>query len=316
MDELRIIFRSNSDIEARIVRGLLETHGITSLVSSAVTQSVFPLSLSGLAEVRVSVRADEADEAQRIIASHREEVRQGEVVRMHGGLTDLEDRLGYTFRDRALLEHALTHRSRAHEEATGDVRDNESLEFLGDALLGFVVAEILFRRFPELDEGQKSKIKASLVSTTALARVARRLGVGSSLLLGRGEERSGGRTKQALLADAYEAVLAAVYLDGGFDAARRVVLDHMAERLDEVARIGPGLSLGDYKSALQEWLQSHDRALPEYGLVSTHGPDHAKVFEVEVSVSGESLGRAQGRSKKEAEQRAAREALDRLSRSR
>jgi ribonuclease-3 len=312
MADLTVIFRGHSDIEASIVRGLLETHGIRSLVSSDVTHAVFPLSIDGLGEVRIAVRAEEADEARRIIDMHRSEVKVGQVVRLRDEFAELEARLGYRFRDRGLVEHALTHRSRAHEDESGGVVDNESLEFLGDALVGFVIADVLFREFPELDEGEKSKIKASLVSTSSLARLAEQLDLGHHLLLGRGEERSGGRTKQALLADACEALLAALYLDGGLEVAAHVIAAQFRDRLDEVRRDGRAALLGDYKSALQEWLQSRDRPLPDYRVAAEHGPDHAKTFEVEVSADGAVWGRASGRTKKEAEQEAARQALERL----
>ncbi len=137
-------------------------------------------------------------------------------------LEPLERVIGYRFRDRGLLEHALTHRSRAHEDASGGVIDNESLEFLGDSILGFVIADMLFREFPQHNEGQKSKLKASIVSATSLGRLGERIGLGDYLILGRGEEKTGGRQKQALIADCYEALIAAVYLDGGIEPARGV----------------------------------------------------------------------------------------------
>src|SRR6266849_3035547 len=186
-----------------------------SIVSSAVPHSVFPLTVNGLGEVRISVRAAEAEEARRIIDSHRTELSNGRVVRLRDEFESLQQAIDYRFRDRGLLEHAMTHTSRANEDVSGGVLDNESLEFLGDAVLGFVVADLLFREFPAFDEGHKSKLKASLVSTTTLARQAERLGLGDHLLLGRGEEKTGGRRKQALLADGYEALIAAIYLDGG-----------------------------------------------------------------------------------------------------
>ena len=169
------------------------------------------------------MRADEADEARRIIEDHRTELTNGRVVRLRDEFDALQQAIDYRFRDRGLLEHAMTHTSRANEDVSGGVTDNESLEFLGDAILGFVVADILFREFPEFNEGQKSKIKAALVSTTTLARQAERLTVGDHLLLGRGEEKTGGRRKQALLADGYEALIAAIYLDGGIEQARAFI---------------------------------------------------------------------------------------------
>lgn len=310
MNELVVIFRTQSDVEASIVRGLLEAHGVPSLVSSDVSHSVFPLSVNELGEVRLSVRASQAEEARHIIDTHVRETPGGQVVRLRDEFEPLQRALGYRFRDRGLLEHAMTHTSRANEDVSGGVADNESLEFLGDAVLGFLVADILFREFPQFDEGQKSKVKASLVSTQTLARQAERLALGDQLLLGRGEEKTGGRRKHALLADAYEALLAAVYLDGGIDAARSLVAREFGPLLDEVRE--RGVAGGDYKSALQEHLQSRDRALPEYRLSGTAGPDHRKQFEVELVLDGVAVASATGSSKKEAEQQAARLALEQL----
>jgi len=311
--DLVVIFRTHSDIEAKIVRGLLEAHGVMSVVSSDVLHSVFPMSVDGLTEVRISVHGAEADEAQRIIDGHRTELKNGQVVRLRDEFGPLQQTLGYRFRDRGLLEHAMTHTSRANEDVSGGVIDNESLEFLGDALLGFVIADMLFRDFPEFDEGQKSKTKASLVSTAALARQAERLGLGDHLLLGRGEEKTGGRRKQALLADGYEALLAAIYLDGGIDQARAFITREFGPLVADVRRSGIGGQ--DYKSTLQELLQARDMPLPEYRLIAAAGPDHQKQFEVEVAVKGDPLARAVGPSKKEAEQEAARLALRTLTRS-
>jgi ribonuclease-3 len=304
-----VIFRTHSDVEASIVRGLLEVNGVMSIVSSAVPHSLFPLSVDGLGEVRISVRAEEADEARRIIDDHRMELPNGRVVRLRDEFDALQQAIDYRFRDRGLLEHAMTHTSRANEDISGGVTDNESLEFLGDAILGFVIADLLFREFPE---GQKSKIKAALVSTATLARQAERLTIGDNLLLGRGEEKTGGRRKQALLADGYEALIAAIYLDGGIEQARAFIHREFLPLVADVPRDG---SIGrDYKSALQEYLQSHDLPLPEYRLAGTMGPDHNKLFQVRVLVRGEALAEATRSSKKEAEQEAARLALEKVTR--
>jgi len=293
------------------VRGLLEAHGIPSVVASGLSHAIFPLSVDGASEIRISVHPEEAEEAQRIIESHRAQAPSGQVIRLRDEFEELQRAIGYRFRDRGLLEHALTHRSRAHEDVSGGVVDNESLEFLGDAVLGFLIADLLYREFPGYDEGQKSKAKASVVSTTALARQAERLNLGDHLLLGRGEEKTGGRHKQALLADAYEALIAAVYLDGGIEQARAFVAREFAPLVSDLkARGEPGVQ--DYKSELQERLQSANRGLPEYRLAATHGPDHRKQFEVDVVVAGETVARAIGPSKKEAEQEGARMALERL----
>jgi ribonuclease-3 len=305
-----VIFRTHSGIEAQIVRGLLEAHGVESIVSSDVPHSIFPLSVDGLNEVRLAVHSSEAQEAQRIIDGHRTELKNGQVVRLRDEFEALQQAIGYRFRDRGLLEHAMTHTSRANEDVSGGVVDNESMEFLGDALLGFVIADLLFREFPDYDEGQKSKTKAAVVSTATLARQAERLMLGDHLLLGRGEEKTGGRRKQALLADGYEALIAAIYLDGGIEHARAFIVREFAPLLEEARRVGAAGQ--DYKSALQELLQSRDLPLPEYRLVATLGPDHQKLFEIEAVVKGERLSIATGPSKKEAEQEAARLALEEL----
>jgi len=308
--DLIVIFRTHSDVEASIVRGLLEANGVPSVITSDVPHNIFPLMVNGLGEVRISVRQDDADDARRIIDAHRTELQSGQLVRLRDEFETLQAATGYRFRDRGLLEHAMTHTSRANEDASGGVMDNESLEFLGDAVLGFVVADLLFREFPEYDEGEKSKMKAILVSTATLARVAERLRLGDHLLLGRGEEKTGGRRKQALLADGCEALIAALYLDGGIEQARAFIVRELGSFVEQLRR--DGVSAQDYKSALQELVQGRNRPLPEYRVVGAIGPDHQKLFDVEVLVAGEPLARATGPSKKEAEQEAARIALSRL----
>ena len=308
MAELVVIFRTGSDVEARIVRGLLEAHDIPMVVG--IPASAFPMAVNSFGQITISVHPADADEAARIIESHRTEFANGQVVRLRDEFEALQQAIGYRFRDRGLLEHAMTHTSRANEDVSGGVVDNESMEFLGDAVLGFVIADMLFPDFPDFDEGQKSKSKASLVSTTALARLAERLGLGEHLLLGRGEEKTGGRRKQALLADGYEALIAAVYLDGGIEHVRAFIAREFRDLLAEVRRDGVGGR--DYKSSLQELVQARDQGLPEYRLVGTLGPDHQKLFQVEVVVGGQSLATASGTSKKEAEQEAARAALEKL----
>ena len=310
MPDLVVIFRTHSDVEASIVRGLLEANGVPSVVASDVPHNIFPLTVNGLGEVRISVRVPDADEARRIIDGHRTELTNGQLVRLRDEFETLQGAIAYRFRDRGLIEHAMTHTSRANEDVSGGVTDNESLEFLGDAVLGFIVADLLFREFPECDEGEKSKMKAMLVSTATLARVAERLQLGDHLLLGRGEEKTGGRRKQALLADGCEALIAAIYLDGGVEQARAFIVRELGGLIDDMRR--GGVAGQDYKSALQELVQAGNRPLPEYRVVGTLGPDHHKLFEVEVVVAGESLARATGPSKKEAEQEAARLALHQL----
>ena len=311
LPDLVVVFRTSSGIEAEIVRSLLEAHGILSVVSSDVPQSIFPLSVDGLGDIRLAVHPSESEEAERVIESHRTELRNGEVVRLRDEFDALQQAIGYRFRDRGLLEHAMTHTSRANEDVSGGVHDNESMEFLGDAVVGFVIADVLFREFPNFYEGEKSKTKAALVSTATLARQAERLNLGEHLLLGRGEEKTGGRRKQALLADGYEALIAAIYLDGGIEHVRAFIVREFAPLFADVQQHGVAGSQ-DYKSALQELLQARDQPLPEYRLVGTMGPDHRKLFQVEVVVNGEALAESTGPSKKEAEQDAARAALDKL----
>jgi ribonuclease III len=314
-DHLVVIFRTPSEIEANVIRGLLETHDIPSAVLSDNSRTAFPLALNNESwERRVAVSADDAAAALRIIESHRDEVQGGRVVPFGSELEPLERRIGYRFKDRGLLEHALTHRSRVHEDASGGVFDNESMEFLGDSVLGFVIADMLFREFPQHNEGQKSKVKASLVSSASLGRLASQLDLGEFLILGRGEEKTGGRFKQAIIADCYEALIAAIYLDGGIDAARRFIESQFAELIEEARRTGTEASFtDDWKSALQEWLQSRGRGLPAYRLAEELGPAHRRRFVVEVVVEGEAIARAEGKSKKEAAQSAARAALEKLS---
>ena len=305
----RVVFTTTSDIEASVVMSLLDSHGIPSFRISGNPQAIWPMAVNALGDIRIAVADDVAEEARRIIESHREDVGT-RVVRLRDEFEGLQERLGYRFRDRGLLEHALTHRSRAAEDATGGVADNESLEFLGDAVLGLVVADMLFRKYPDYDEGQKSKIKASVVSTHALARRAEEIQLGEHLLLGRGEEKTGGRFKQALLADAYEALIAAVYLDGGLPAAAAFLDRELTDAIE--AGAGETVVGQDYKSALQERLQALGRPLPEYRVAAESGPDHRKVFSIDVVVGGEMLASATGKAKKEAEQEAARLALEKV----
>jgi ribonuclease-3 len=310
--DLVVVFRTPSQSEAEVVRGLLETHGIAAMIASDLSRTAFPLTLN---ELRIAVQADDGDQAKRIIDSHRDETSTGRVVPFGAELEPLERRIGYRFRDRGVLEHALTHRSRVHEDASGGVFDNESMEFLGDSVLGFVIADMLFREFPQHNEGQKSKLKASIVSSAALARLGEKIDIGHYLILGRGEEKTGGRMKHALIADCYEALIAAVYLDGGIEAARGFIGRQFADLIDEARRTGAHTAFTeDYKSALQEWLQSHDRGLPEYRLAAEIGPAHRRLFDVEVLVDGEPIARGEGKSKKEAAQAAAKLALEILNR--
>ena len=209
--------------------------------------------------------------------------------------------------DTALVVRAVTHRSYAYEN--GGLPTNERLEFLGDSVLGLVVTEELFRRHPELPEGQLAKLRAAVVNSRALAEVARELGVGQYLRLGRGEEASGGRDKSSILADAVEALIGAVYIDCGTEPARELVLRLFGDLLDGSAQLGAGL---DWKTSLQELAAGHSLGVPEYQ-VSETGPDHAKTFHAIAMVGGNAVGTGEGRSKKEAEQRAAERAWTQLS---
>ena len=224
-------------------------------------------------------------------------------------LDALQSALDYQFGNARLLEEALTHKSYVNEQRTVVCTDNERLEFLGDAVLSLVVSEQLIALLPQSPEGALSKHKARLVSESILAGVAKRLMLGPCLRLGRGEELSKGREKESLLADAVEAVIAAVHLDGGLEASRRVVARLFGQEFSQVAsqRHRPGED--DYKTQVQEWCQRRFDSLPSYSVVRESGPDHDKLFEVEVSVNGEVVGRGTGRSKKEAEQSAAKQAL-------
>jgi ribonuclease III len=213
----------------------------------------------------------------------------------------LERLLGYEFAHQELLERALTHRSHANENRAGAGADNEKLEFLGDAVLDLVVGHLLMDQHPTLSEGDLSVTRAQVVSEVGLSELAAELGLGEFLRLGRGEERTGGRHKPSLLADAFEAVVAAVYLDGGFDAARQLVERLLDRRLSGIDTSG----FSDFKTRLQESAQAKLKATPEYRVVGEAGPDHDKTFEVAVHIKDREWARAAGKSKKEAEQRAA-----------
>jgi len=222
----------------------------------------------------------------------------------------LEEQLGYRFQRPELLRRALTHRSSVYEKnSAGAAADNEQLEFLGDSILGFLVSDMLVERHPELPEGRLSKFKAHLVSASHLHAVAVNIGLGEHLRLGRGEELSGGRNKKALLANALEALIAAVYLDGGIDAARDFVARHITGAEDFRER---SLEITDYKSALQERAQALKLPQPRYSVIEERGPEHAKTFLVEARVGRDLSSRAEGLSKKSASQRAAEAVLRQL----
>ncbi len=224
-------------------------------------------------------------------------------------LGELERTIGYSFADRRLLHEALTHRSFVNESGDRLAKDNERLEFFGDAVIDFFLSDQLIERFPDSREGELTRIRASLVDEESLALLAGRIDLGRYLRLGRGEEKSGGRGKKSLLADAYEALLAAVYLDGGTAPVRRMVEAHFAPLLE---RHAAGMFSHDYKTEFQMLAQARLGTTPRYVLKKTAGPDHERYFTVETMVGEECLGEGSGRSKKEAEQAAAREGFARL----
>ncbi len=218
-------------------------------------------------------------------------------------LPDLERTLAYVFRDRDRLREAMTHRSLLNEIREEGRRDNERLEFLGDAVLGLMIAEWLMEEFPEEQEGELTRLRALLVREKTLAEVAGELDLGRYLFLGKGEEQMAGRRKRSILADAFEALLGAVYLDGGIEPARRIVRDRLGRFLREAKSRRRRVT--DPKTQLQELLLSLFHTAPVYEVIGEEGPDHAKTFDVELRLKGRVLGRGRGRSKKEAEQDAA-----------
>lgn len=214
-------------------------------------------------------------------------------------LGKLEKIVGYKFSDKTLLQKALTHKSYADENGLGEY--NERMEFLGDSILAGVVAEYLYQKYPEVDEGRLSQLKSQLVSRQSLSRWAKDMGLGDFLLISKGEEASGGRKRDSLLSNTFEALVAAIYLDDGFEPAKKFINTHLAKHRRVV--------INDPKSKLQEYIQSVHKSLPEYKIVGESGPDHEKMFEVGVFFKKTMLGSGEGRSKKEAEQAAAKQAL-------
>lgn len=219
--------------------------------------------------------------------------------------TELEARIGYEFRDEALLQEALTHSTFANEHRGEGLRDNQRLEFLGDTIVNAAITQAVFRSRPQDNEGRLTKLRAGLVSEVTLVKIARRLELGQVLRLGKGEELDGGREKPSLLADAYEALIGAIFLDSSFAEAARVVQQHVRETVGDLG----ALAVSDYKSTLIEHCQARFRCPPELCVEEENGPEHDKTFVVVVRVQGEILGRGEGRSKKQASQLACREAL-------
>lgn len=221
-------------------------------------------------------------------------------------MRELEEKLGYRFENIGLLEHAMTHSSYANEHRSAGITSNERLEFLGDSVLGMVVAEYLYATHPDMPEGELTRTRAALVCENSLYEVARALNLGRYLRLGKGEDAGGGRSRPSILADATEATLAAVYLDGGVESVIPIIRTYILDKEQEKAVDR------DYKTALQELVQRHPGQAVSYRLVEETGPDHARVFVMEVSVGGRPVGVGRGRSKKEAEQMSAKAALEKL----
>ncbi|MCD6453659.1 MAG: ribonuclease III [Dehalococcoidales bacterium] len=224
-------------------------------------------------------------------------------------LAVLQKRLGVSFNDPSLLEQALTHSSYTNENPQLASLSNQRLEFLGDAVLGLIIAEKLYRDFPDSAEGELTKLRASLVSGDTLARVARSIKLGDYFYLGKGEEASGGRDKSANLADALEAVVAAIFLDQGKAITRRIILNLLSHELQKIVNHG---AKTNYKSQLQELIQAREQLTPIYYVIDTEGPDHEPRFTVEVRAGDRVLGQGVGKSKQKAETKAARSALERL----
>lgn len=216
----------------------------------------------------------------------------------------LQNKIGYRFRNEKLLENALTHSSYANERGKSRIYCNERLEFLGDSVLGFVSAEYLYGKYPSKPEGEMTRIRAELVCEQSLAAAAETLGLGSVLLLGKGEEQNGGRTRKSILADAVEALLAAIYIDGGMECARKFVLEFILTDIPS--------AITDFKTLLQERVQHDGIAAPVYRIIDESGPDHAKTFIAQAEIDGVPAGEGSGRTKKEAEQSAARAALEKM----
>ncbi len=221
----------------------------------------------------------------------------------------LEKSLGYTFSDRSLLRRALTHKSHANEHRLPPVEQNERYEFLGDAVMELVVSDRLMQTFPEATEGDLSKLRAAVVNEKSLSLLAQGISIGDYLFLGKGEEQCQGRKKDSLISDAYEAVLGAIYLDGGYSEAHRVVSAQFADLLKQATSEN---ILKDYKTKLQEVVQEKFRQIPRYQMIEERGPDHDKVFVIDLYIKNELHGRGEGKSKKQAEQAAAQLALEKM----
>ncbi len=225
------------------------------------------------------------------------------------GIKRLEEKIGYTFKDISYLKRAMTHSSYANENKKERINNNERLEFLGDSVLGLVISEYLYSHFPNLAEGQLTKVRARIVCEASLGEAARALNIGAYMMFGRGEELTGGRERTSILSDAFEALIAALYLDGGVEVVRKFVLSHMNRIIHDAVQ---GKLFIDYKTRLQEVIQIKKGNRIKYEIFNEEGPDHSKVFYTHVKLNDEIIGVGKGRSKKESEQEAAKEGLKRL----
>ena len=274
-----------------------------------LSPTLFPMRF-GQAEFCITVSSALAARARELIASHLDEAAAAEIRRLSDTLGPLEERIDYEFRDIGLLEHALTHRSRAHEDASGGVIDNESLEFLGDAVLGFVIADLLFTRFPKHSEGYKSKVKAGIVSSASLAGWRKISTSAATCCSGAAKKRpaAGTSTRFSPTASRRSSPRS---ISTAASRRRASSSCRSSSRWSTSAgdRAAEAAFTEDWKSAFQEWLQADGRGLPHYRIASAEGPDHRKRFDVEVIVGGQAVARASGRSKKEAEQQAAKAAM-------
>jgi ribonuclease-3 len=243
--------------------------------------------------------------------SHLSRFLQGLIARSYRSseprLGELEKKLDYRFRNPELLDRALTHRSYIHAPENQDLRANERLEFLGDSVLGMVTSRFLFEHFPNKSEGDLTKLKSTLVSEANLSRIARSITLGSFLNLSEDEERSGGRDRSSIICDAYEAVIGAIFLDGGLTPVEKVIRNQILNRYMEITT---DHTLHNYKGELLEYMQALGMGLPRYDVMEEAGPDHQKRFTIAVSVKGRRVGQGRGKTKKEAEQKAARMALE------
>ena len=230
---------------------------------------------------------------------------------MDPDIDQLQEEIGIAFEDQTLLQKALVHRSFLNENPDFALPSNERLEFLGDALLDFVVGEYLFQRFPQMDEGDLTKLRAALIKAGALAEFARSIELGDYIYLSRGEDERGGRSRVGLLSDAFEALVAAIYLDRGLQTVREFLMRFLERETTRVVERG---LRGDHKSQLQEWTQRELRVTPVYRTIMERGPDHAKQFTVEVWIGDKAYGQGEGRSKQAAQQHAAQQALEQLAR--